>query len=101
MRSRRQDLKVRVPSQQKESAMSDTETWAMIHAERGELADFLSTLTEEQWATRSLCSAWTVRELVGHLLAAAQTTPAKFMGGLIGSGFRFNAWTVKHARRFS
>lgn len=36
-------------------------------AERRDLADYLDTLTEEQWNQPSLCSGWTVRDVVGHL----------------------------------
>jgi uncharacterized protein (TIGR03083 family) len=36
-------------------------------AERRDLADYLETLTEEQWEQPSLCSGWSVRDIVGHL----------------------------------
>lgn len=37
-------------------------------ANRRRLADFFERLDEEQLATRSLCEAWTVREVLGHLV---------------------------------
>lgn len=37
-------------------------------ANRRRLADFFDHLDEEQLATRSLCDAWTVREVLGHLV---------------------------------
>ena len=35
------------------------------------IADLLETLTPQEWATRSLCEAWTVREVGAHLSLAA------------------------------
>ncbi len=42
--------------------------WDDIAAERRGIADVLDGLTEAQWQTPSLCGAWTVRELAGHLV---------------------------------
>lgn len=36
-------------------------------AERRDLADYLDTLTAEEWEQPSLCAGWTVRDVVGHL----------------------------------
>lgn len=36
-------------------------------AERRDLADYLDTLTKEQWEQPSLCPGWTVRDVAGHL----------------------------------
>jgi uncharacterized protein (TIGR03083 family) len=69
--------------------------WPTIHAERKALAADLSSLTDERWATPSLCGGWTVREVLGHMTATAAMTPPKFFARLAGSGFRFNAMTAK------
>ncbi|CAN5288221.1 maleylpyruvate isomerase family mycothiol-dependent enzyme [soil metagenome] len=37
--------------------------------ERTSLLDVLRTLTPEQWATRSLCPGWTVREVAIHIIS--------------------------------
>lgn len=37
--------------------------------ERGDLADFLDTLSEEQWAAPSLCERWNVRDVVAHVIS--------------------------------
>lgn len=39
-----------------------------IRAERRSLADFIDTLTPEQWSAASACSGWTIGETVNHLL---------------------------------
>jgi uncharacterized protein (TIGR03083 family) len=41
----------------------------MACAERADLAEFLATLTPQQWATRSLCTKWTVKDVVAHLIS--------------------------------
>jgi uncharacterized protein (TIGR03083 family) len=69
--------------------------WPIIHAERQALVADLQPLTDAQWATQSLCSEWTVRDVLAHMTATARMTPPRFMGHFIGSGFRFNAMTQK------
>ncbi|MEO7587357.1 MAG: maleylpyruvate isomerase family mycothiol-dependent enzyme [Arachnia sp.] len=41
----------------------------MATAERVDLADFLATLTPEQWETASLCEGWRVRDVVAHVMS--------------------------------
>ena len=79
--------------------MTALSPWPTIHAERKALAADLASLTDDQWATPSLCAGWTVREALGHLAATAATTPSKFFASLVGSGFRFNAMTSKAIAR--
>lgn len=37
--------------------------------ERGELADLLERLSQEQWEAPSLCEGWTVRQVVAHVIS--------------------------------
>jgi uncharacterized protein (TIGR03083 family) len=39
------------------------------HAERAELSSFLATLTPEQWASQSLCTRWSVKDVVAHIIS--------------------------------
>lgn len=41
----------------------------MATAERTELAEFLATLTSEQWEVASLCEGWRVRDVVAHVMS--------------------------------
>src|ERR1700757_1526589 len=41
----------------------------MARAERADLAEFLAKLTPEQWATPSLCTKWTVKDVVAHVIS--------------------------------
>jgi hypothetical protein len=38
--------------------MATTGPWPLIHAEREALAADLAPLTDDQWATASLCTGW-------------------------------------------
>lgn len=48
--------------------MSAMDVMGRIAANRRRLADFFDGLADEQLDTRSLCDAWTVREVLGHLV---------------------------------
>jgi len=67
--------------------MARTSIWPTVHAERKALAADLGSLAPEGWATRSLCVAWTVRDVVAHMTATARTSGARFFPKLIGAGF--------------
>jgi uncharacterized protein (TIGR03083 family) len=77
----------------------DAATWAMIHAERKALAATIEELTAEQWDSPSLCAGWSVGFLAAHVLAGAEQTPGRFLGGMVTTGFRFNALMEREARR--
>jgi uncharacterized protein (TIGR03083 family) len=64
--------------------------WPTIHAERAALADDVAQLTDEQWRTPSLCTEWTVHDVLAHLVSAAKMTPPKFAAKFAGAGFNFD-----------
>ena len=68
--------------------MSDI--WTSIAAERGALAEDLANLTPAQWDTPSLCSGWTVRDIVAHLSATASLNPGTFFFNMAKAGFNFD-----------
>jgi uncharacterized protein (TIGR03083 family) len=49
--------------------MTSSDTKAMAHAERSDLADFLATLTPQEWDAPTLCSEWLVRDVVAHMFS--------------------------------
>jgi uncharacterized protein (TIGR03083 family) len=69
--------------------------WPLIHAERQALVADVEPLSEDQWASQSLCAGWSARDVLAHMTATAKMTPPRFVGKFIGSGFRFNAMTAK------
>ena len=77
-----------------------TDMWATVAAERGALASDLADRTPTQWDTPSLCSGWTVRDIVAHLSATASLNPGTFFFNMGKAGFNFdrfaNAQIEKH-----
>lgn len=66
------------------------EVWPSIHAERAALAADLADLKDDQWATPSLCSALTVREVLAHLTASASLNTLRWLAGVIRCRFDFD-----------
>lgn len=79
--------------------MAQPSPWPVIHGERAALAADLESISDAEWSTPSLCAGWNVRQVLGHMTATAKITPAKFVGGMIGSGFRFNTMVAKDVAR--
>lgn len=74
--------------------------WQHIHAERRQLARTLAALPEADWATFSLCSGWTVKDVAAHVIATPQTgwrEVAAMTGRNLGRGF--NAMIDREVRR--
>lgn len=77
-----------------------TSPWPVIHAERGALADDLSSLSDAQWQTPSQCTGWTVHDLLAHMLATARMTKGKFFGKFAGAGFSFDKMAQKEIEEY-
>ncbi|CAL9484581.1 hypothetical protein SUDANB121_03126 [Nocardiopsis dassonvillei] len=83
--------------------MDRDDSWRVIERERLALADLLEGLTEEQWETPSLCAAWRVRDVAGHVALAPQLTSlTRAFGELVRAG-GYNGMvrdvSIRHARR--
>jgi uncharacterized protein (TIGR03083 family) len=81
--------------------MKSEETWKYIHSERAQMAETLAALSSDQWAAASWCEGWSVQDTAGHILAAAEQTPANFYKEMISAGFRFNVFADRAARRLA
>ena len=68
-------------------------------AERRRLADLLAGLEPDQWAADSLCTGWRIREVVAHITMPFRTRPLPFLLGMVRSGFSFNRYADRAARR--
>ncbi len=66
------------------------DTWQAVDEERSALAEDLASLDETQWDAQSLCSAWKVRHVVGHLIGGADLAMGSFLAGMLKSGMNFN-----------
>nr|MBP9920301.1 maleylpyruvate isomerase family mycothiol-dependent enzyme [Dermatophilaceae bacterium] len=60
-----------------------TTLWTLIAAERRALADDLAELADADWEARSLCTDWTIRDVVAHLTSWARLTPGPFLRSLV------------------
>ena len=72
-----------------------TSPWPVIHAERGALADDLTALSDARRQTSSLCTGWSVHDLVAHIVATAEMTKVGFLSKFAGSGFNFSRFADK------
>ena len=61
----------------------------MARAERTDLAEFLATLTPEQWDAPGLCTKWSVKDVVAHVISYEEL-------GTLGLITRFaKGWIVR------
>lgn len=67
------------------------DVWDMTDAERRQLLERLGGLSEEDWSRPTLATGWTVQDVVGHLIAIGTMSAGKFFGGMLKSGFKFEA----------
>jgi uncharacterized protein (TIGR03083 family) len=81
--------------------MADNQIWDKIHSERASFADFVAGLKPKQLEAPSLCGGWRVRDVIGHVISAGNTSVGGFFAGMIGSGFRFNAFAQKGVNRYN
>ena len=67
---------------------------AAVSAERHRLADSVADLTAEQWATPSLCAAWTVRDVVAHLTVTTRVTVPRLLRGAVRARGSFDRLAI-------
>jgi uncharacterized protein (TIGR03083 family) len=72
-----------------------SDIWPIVHAERRALAADLEGLAPERWQTLSLCTDWSVHDVLAHMVATAKETPPHFLAGLVTSGFSLSRYTAK------
>jgi uncharacterized protein (TIGR03083 family) len=58
------------------------------------LADHVAGLSDEQWATGSLCTAWTVRDVVAHLTTTTRTGVLRVMRAAIRARGSFDRMEI-------
>ncbi len=75
------------------------DTWTMIECERRELADLAESLTDEQMDVQSLCDAWRVRHVIGHVLAVATTSKLATIAGVLRNGFNVDRYLAREGVR--
>lgn len=81
--------------------MDRAEIVAAIEAERLDLASQLDDLSSADWSAASLCSGWTVKDVVAHLTLATRLSPLAAMGGVLKARGDINRMIGDSARRRS
>ena len=67
-----------------------TDVWQLVHAERRALVEDLALITDEQWASPSLCGGWTVHDVAAHLVDNARTTRLGIVAAMARARFDFD-----------
>ena len=74
----------------------------LTRAERLAFIDTLTTLTDEQWHTPSLCAGWTVENVAAHLAWAPAAGPLEMLPATVrAAGFRPNRLIADSAVRWT
>lgn len=66
------------------------DVYALIAAQRREVADVLDGLSAEQWNTPSLCAGWTMKDVAAHLAMPFSISVPKLLVKLAMKGFNFD-----------
>ena len=69
--------------------------WPVIHAERIALAEDLAGVDPDRWDTPSLCSPWTVKQVLAHLTETATMTPPRFLARMAAARFSFDTMSQR------
>jgi uncharacterized protein (TIGR03083 family) len=72
-----------------------------IAEERRALADQLATLTPEQQATKSLCEAWSVHDVLAHLIMPLEVSTPKVVLAVLMAGGNFDRANERVTRRLA
>jgi uncharacterized protein (TIGR03083 family) len=75
--------------------------FARTSANRRLAADLFASLTEEQWATPSLCAGWTVRDLAGHFLMPLEVSFPAFLVHLLRERGSFDRTADRISRQLA
>ncbi|HEV2371355.1 MAG TPA: maleylpyruvate isomerase family mycothiol-dependent enzyme [Streptosporangiaceae bacterium] len=69
--------------------MARIDVWPAVFAERKSLVADLADLPADGWDKQSLCTQWTVRDVLAHMTATAKITPPLFFAKMAANGFSF------------
>lgn len=70
-----------------------------LHADEvSDIGAFLRALSDEQWEHPTLCTEFTVRHMIGHMLSASEEGPWRVLRRLPAAGFNFDRVSVAMAR---
>jgi uncharacterized protein (TIGR03083 family) len=73
----------------------------MTEADRTTLADYLTALSPEEWATPSLCADWTVEQVDAHMPVIPTVSKGKIFLNFAGSGFNLDKFSARMVGRLT
>lgn len=73
----------------------------LLKQEREALADFLETLSSDEWLTPSLCSEWTVQDVASHVSFAPAVRMGALLKALAKNGFRANRTSARMSQEWA
>ncbi len=72
--------------------------FALVATERRRAADMFEGLDDRQWATPTLCTAWTVRDMAGHLTLPFLVSKPRAVLGILANRGSFDRWSTQASR---
>ena len=75
--------------------------WDEVTMDRGSLADYLGSLTREEWERPSLCDGWTIKGVATHLLVTPTMSKGKIFFAFAGSGFNLSKMSQRQIDRMT
>ncbi|MET4060977.1 uncharacterized protein (TIGR03083 family) [Arthrobacter sp. UYP6] len=72
------------------TSRSGSVIWPVVQEERRALIQDLEPLQPQQWQTPSLCSGWSIHDVLAHLVDTAKATRSSFVHRMITARFDFD-----------
>ena len=77
------------------------DTWTSIKEGRESFADYLATLSSDDWNKQSLCADWTVKGVAAHMLVIPTMAKGQVFRSFLGAGFNLNKMNSKLVEKFT
>lgn len=74
--------------------------WDLAAKARGDFADLLDSLTEEQLNGTTLCKDWTPLDIAGHLVSFVELSLPSMMLGMAKAGFNTDKAWINNANQY-
>lgn len=75
--------------------------WTSITTGRESFADYLSTLTPDDWDRPSLCADWTVKGVAAHMLVIPTMSKGQVFRSFLSSGFNLDKMNARLVERLT
>src|SRR4051794_14895471 len=75
--------------------------WDDIKVDRLAFADYLETLSPEDWEAQALCTDWTVKGVATHLLVTPTMSKGQVFVAFLKSGFNLDKMSAKLVDRMT